>query len=149
MNFINAPILFRIFPVLASIIVAIFCHLLFSKYGFNPSDDGMFLSYSRRILEGQIPHLDFISIRPALSALIHLPEVYFLDETLLYTSRFIVLLQISLFCTLWIKIFSKAFEVNPTLIQTSILICSSFMLCIFSLGPIMIVNSPKGSVLLK
>lgn len=43
----------------------------FQLKGFNPSDDGVILAQSWRILNGQIPHIDFISIRPALSGYIH------------------------------------------------------------------------------
>ena len=39
--------------------------------GFNPSDDGVILAQSYRLLQGQIPHLDFISIRPIGSAVFH------------------------------------------------------------------------------
>lgn len=51
-------------------------HLAFSPLGFNPSDQGFTLAYSRRILDGQIPHRDFITIRPAGSPLFHVPEVF-------------------------------------------------------------------------
>ena len=42
-----------------------------STEGFNPSDDGVILAQSYRLLQGQIPHLDFISIRPVGSAVLH------------------------------------------------------------------------------
>ncbi|MDD4644679.1 MAG: hypothetical protein PHY99_01670 [Bacteroidales bacterium] len=43
-----------------------------STEGLNPSDDGVILAQSYRILNGEIPHRDFISIRPAGSAVMHL-----------------------------------------------------------------------------
>src|SRR5919199_1494999 len=55
------------------VVVPTVAHLLFSWRGFAPVDDGFTLAYSRRILEGQIPHRDFIIIRPFLSPLIHTP----------------------------------------------------------------------------
>ncbi|MEN4017737.1 MAG: hypothetical protein PQ968_04725 [Methanobacterium sp.] len=57
------------------IIVSIIAHILFSKLGFNPTDDGFILAGAKRILEGQIPHLDFISIRPVGSHFFHIPIV--------------------------------------------------------------------------
>lgn len=39
--------------------------------GFNPSDDGVILAQSFRILNGEIPHKDFISIRPVFSGILH------------------------------------------------------------------------------
>ena len=46
-------------------LVTALCHYLFSWIGFNPTDDGFVLSAARRILDGEIPHKDFVSIRPA------------------------------------------------------------------------------------
>lgn len=43
-----------------------------STEGFNPSDDGVVLAQSYRLLQGEIPHRDFISIRPVGSAVMHL-----------------------------------------------------------------------------
>ena len=43
-----------------------------STEGFNPGDDGVILAQSYRILHGEVPHRDFISIRPAGSAFMHL-----------------------------------------------------------------------------
>ena len=61
-------------------IVPTIAHIAFSWIGFNPTDDGFTLAYSRRLLDGQIPHKDFIIIRPILSPLLHTPIVYlFLD----------------------------------------------------------------------
>jgi hypothetical protein len=44
--------------------VAAAAHLLYSSLGLNPTDDGFTLAYARRILDGQIPHRDFVIIRP-------------------------------------------------------------------------------------
>lgn len=68
-------------------------HFLFSWIGFNLADDGFILAYSRRILEGQMPHRDFISIRPILSALLHCPVVYFGGEYTYWISRYFVWFQ--------------------------------------------------------
>ncbi|MDD2386286.1 MAG: hypothetical protein PHP52_05835 [Bacteroidales bacterium] len=39
--------------------------------GFNPTDEGVILSQSWRIINGEIAHTDFISIRPVASAYLH------------------------------------------------------------------------------
>ena len=39
--------------------------------GFNPTDDGAILATSYRLLQGEIPHIDFISPRPVGSPLLH------------------------------------------------------------------------------
>lgn len=62
--------------VAALLFLPLAAHFLFSWIGFNPTDDGFILAGARRILEGQVPHRDFISIRPAGSFLLHTPEVW-------------------------------------------------------------------------
>ena len=57
------------------LVVPALTHLLFSWRGFALVDYGFTLAYSRRILEGQVPHHDFIIIRPFVSLLIHTPFV--------------------------------------------------------------------------
>lgn len=90
-------------------------HLIFSPLGYNPTDDGFNLAYTRRLLEGEIPHRDFISIRPVGSPLFHL---LFLplggDFTYLFT-RGIVTLQIVIFTWLWIQILKKNFSLSLSL----------------------------------
>jgi hypothetical protein len=63
-----------------------------STEGFNPSDDGVVLAQAYRLLNGEIPHRDFISIRPAGSAVMHL--VHFHSPLPLELSaRWMVLLE--------------------------------------------------------
>jgi hypothetical protein len=45
------------------------------RLGFAPLDEGLIASYSRRILEGQVPHRDIISVRPFGTALIHMVDL--------------------------------------------------------------------------
>ena len=47
-----------------------------STEGFNPSDDGVILAQSYRMIHGEVPHRDFISIRPAGSGVIHAINFY-------------------------------------------------------------------------
>lgn len=65
-------------------------HLLYSSFGFNPTDDGFILAGSRRILDGQVPHRDFISIRPAGSYLLHVPFVWLGGSYTFWLSRWFV-----------------------------------------------------------
>ncbi len=60
--------------------------------GFNPSDDGVILAQSWRILQGEIPHLDFISLRPAGSGYMHVLD-YILPGPLEISSRWFVLIE--------------------------------------------------------
>lgn len=56
-------------------------------------DDGFILAQSRRILSGQIPHRDFISPRPAGSALLHTVD-FLLPLPLLQSSRLVSAIEV-------------------------------------------------------
>lgn len=67
-------------------------HVAFSRFGFNPTDDGFILAMGRRLLDGQVPHRDFVSVRPVGSPLLHLPELL-AGDLALWTSRGVVWLE--------------------------------------------------------
>jgi hypothetical protein len=79
-------------------------HFLFSKYGFNPTDEGFVLSSTNRVLHGQIPHVDFSSLRPLGYAYLHIPELLFSDKHILLISRFVFWLEQTLIAFLWIRL---------------------------------------------
>jgi len=68
---------------LTSIIIAVLLAILFSQLnyveneGFNPTDEGVVLAQSWRIINGETPHQDFISIRPAASGYLHAINYYY------------------------------------------------------------------------
>lgn len=63
-------------------------------FSFNPTDEGFVLAQSWRVLNGQIPHVDFASPRPAGSALMHIVDVLSPVGTFAI-SRFIVAVQLA------------------------------------------------------
>lgn len=90
-------------------------HLLFSSYGFNPTDDGFTLAYSRRILDGQIPHRDFIIIRPFLSPLLHVPVVALGGSYTYWLSRLVVWAQLVAIVWLWIVAIQRSLQMGLSL----------------------------------
>ncbi|HKQ58713.1 MAG TPA: hypothetical protein VJY35_12665, partial [Candidatus Eisenbacteria bacterium] len=86
------------------LVAAGLAHLAFSPLGFNPTDDGFVLAMSRRLLEGQVPHRDFISIRPVGSALLHAPEVWLGGTHTYWLSRLVVWLELALIAGSWVRI---------------------------------------------
>lgn len=84
----------------------IVAHLLFSPYGFNPSDDGFILAGARRILDGQIPHRDFISIRTTLSHVLHALEIPLGGRRCLMVSRLVFWLEMAAIAWLWCRMLS-------------------------------------------
>ena len=83
------------------IVIAVTCHFCFSWMGFTPTDEGFTLAHSRRILDGQVPHRDFIIIRPFFSPLIHVPEVWLGGASTLWLSRLVVWFQFSCLAAAW------------------------------------------------
>ena len=64
-----------------------------SRIGFNPTDDGLILAQSKRLLLGQIPHLDFLSPRPVGSPLLHTLEIL-LPFPQIFTSRLFAITEV-------------------------------------------------------
>jgi hypothetical protein len=101
----------RVFEVaiaaLFLVAVPLVAHLMFSWMGFNPTDDGFTLAYSRRILDGEIPHRDFIIIRPFVSPLIHVPFVLWGGSYTFWISRLFVWFQLGAISLLWVSIIGR------------------------------------------
>lgn len=83
----------RFWALIFVLVVPLIFHFLYSKFGLNPTDDGYTLALCRRVLEGELPHIDFITIRPAGSAFLHLPIVVFGQNYAIYLSRLFVWFQ--------------------------------------------------------
>lgn len=98
--------------LLFSIIFSIFYFVGYvENKGFNPSDDGVVLAQSYRVLTGEIPHKDFISIRPAASAYLH--AIYFnLPFPLEVTARWFVILEFFAISLFWIFILVGTFKLK-------------------------------------
>lgn len=94
------------------LIVPTLAHLLFSWRGFAPVDDGFTLAYSRRILEGQVPHRDFVIIRPFVSPLLHTPFVLFGGDYTYWISRFFVWFQFACISWAWVCVMAKGIGVS-------------------------------------
>lgn len=92
-------------PLLALPLAA---HLAFSPLGFNPTDDGFILAIARRILEGQLPHRDFISVRPVGSAYLHSLELLLGGEHAYTLGRLIFWLQLGAIAYSWIGVLERA-----------------------------------------
>ncbi|MEA3449352.1 MAG: hypothetical protein U9Q98_13030 [Bacteroidota bacterium] len=72
--------------------------------GLNPSDDGLILAQSWRIILGQVPHLEFISIRPVGSGVLH--SIHFLlPFPLEISARYFVLFQFFVIAFSWVQFF--------------------------------------------
>lgn len=118
-------------------------HLLFSWMGYSPTDDGFTLAYSRRILEGQVPHRDFIIIRPFLSPLIHVPFVLFGGEYMFWLSRLFVWFQFACISWIWVSVINRAFD-RPFGLATRFLVALVAFTASVSLFPVMAWHTVDG-----
>lgn len=57
------------------LIMALLYLAAFGKYGYSDTDHGFIQGLSWRILQGQIPYIDFIYVRPPLSLYLHMPPL--------------------------------------------------------------------------
>lgn len=112
--------------ILFIVIVPISAHFLFSWMGFNPTDDGFTLAYSRRILEGQVPHRDFIIIRPFISPLMHTPFVLLGGDYTFWISRLFVWFQIALISWIWTCIIDQFLREPFSIIEKPLIALIAF-----------------------
>ncbi|MET0235973.1 MAG: hypothetical protein ABW224_15115 [Kibdelosporangium sp.] len=66
------------------------------RFGFFPADQGFVLAGSWRLLNGEIPHVDFVSPRPQGSGLLHLID-FLIPAPLFITSVFLMVVEIIVF----------------------------------------------------
>lgn len=92
-------------------------HALFSPLGFNPTDDGFTLAYSRRLLDGQVAHRDFIIIRPFLSPLMHVPIVRWGGDSTFLVSRYFVWLELGVIAWTWLAVVETLLATRFTNVQ--------------------------------
>lgn len=93
-------------------LAALVAHILFSWMGFSPADDGLVLAGSHRILQGEIPHRDFIAIRPVGSQLLHLPVLLTGGAYTLWVSRLLVWLEIAAIAWAWPGIIHRFLKIH-------------------------------------
>ncbi len=92
--------------------------------GLCPSNDGIVLAQSWRIIQGEIPHLEFISIRPAASAFLHTIN-FALPFPLETSARYAVLFQFFIIAFSWMQFFrlkSKFKHEIPNIYKISLLL---------------------------
>lgn len=125
-NFLNFTIVFITIAVVSALSFYI------SKLGFNPTDDGVILSLSRRLFMWQAPHKDFISIRPTGSGLIHLPELLLGGKFIFLTSRLFVCFQFACISLFSILLIEKASSFSASVFAKCLIFLIAFYLCIHS-----------------
>lgn len=127
-NKFTYPIAVLIFTVLVAIVFSQLNYV--ENEGFSPTDEGVIISQSWRIINGEIPHKDFISIRPAASGYLHAVNFIF-PGSLVANARWFVLFQFFaialVFSGLVFKLLSDKYS-NPKIAVFIALLLSGFTL---------------------
>lgn len=89
------------------VVVPLIAHWRFSRFGFNPTDDGFVLAVSRRLLAGEFPHRDFISIHTIGSSILHLPFVLFGGDRVFLISRLFVWFEFAAIALVWTRLIGR------------------------------------------
>lgn len=87
--------------VLFVVVAGTVAHLVLSRHGFSPTDEGFILAGARRLLAGQVPHRDFVSVRPTLSLALHVPDLLLGRDRCLLVSRWVFWLEMATISWLW------------------------------------------------
>ncbi|MCB0508605.1 MAG: hypothetical protein KDD21_09920 [Bacteroidetes bacterium] len=116
-----------LYDVLYLLILSATCHFLFSKYGFNPTDEGFVLSATNRVLHGQIPHVDFSSVRPLGYAYLHISELLISKNYFFLISRFVFWLEQVCIAYLWVRFIIQLTEKKISLSEKYFLIFIGFV----------------------
>lgn len=88
-------------PIAALWLLPVACHAAFSWIGFNPTDEGWLQAIARRLLDGQVPHRDFISLRPVLSAALQMPLTAWGGDYVFWLARLWGWLELGALAWLW------------------------------------------------
>lgn len=131
MRAIQKSIHFLLFVV----IVTAICHYLYSWIGFNPTDEGFVLAGARRILEGQFPLVDFLSLRPPGSAYLHAPVVKYGGDQTFYLSRLVFWAQSAVIAWTWVAVANKLMKLEITLVYKYMLAVIIFVFNVHSFPP--------------
>ena len=121
--------------LLAMLAMALAAHVWFSPLGFNPTDDGFILAQSRRILSGELPHRDFITVRPVGSAVLHVVDLWLGGGRTYLVSRLIYWLEVALACWAWLEIAISRLGVRGLAVWSLPLGALAFMLSTHAFQP--------------
>src|SRR5688572_4522327 len=119
---IIAPVVIALrfaWPILIGVVI----FAAFGRYGFNPTDEGFVNGVAYRVLNGEIPHRDFIWGRPVGSAYLHAPELLFPSPGLM-TSRAVALAEIIAYSLLLAVLVVRRWHWQWSLAQIGIVVVS-------------------------
>lgn len=112
-----------------------------ARFGFSATDDGEMLAQSWRIIQGQVPHVEFDAIRPAGSPVIHIPFLFLGGDYALATDRLFVTVELVVIASCLMRLATDHLDLRP--IQSFALLAVAFLLNVGT-WPIMAWHSIDG-----
>lgn len=110
--------------------------LLYGFHGFCDTDQGFIPALSYRISLGEIPHLDFIYVRPPLSPILHSLELWLLPENLeMLGTRFFFFFYVWLSVFLSLKAFQKFLDFEKMGISVWLLGAFCYVITVHNFPP--------------
>lgn len=110
--------------------------LLYGRHGFDETDQGFIVSLSYRISLGEIPHLDFMYVRPAVTPILHTLEMILLPEQIeVIGMRFFGILYLWLSVLFAVLTFRKAFDFKQIYISPWLLGILGFVISMHNYPP--------------
>lgn len=110
--------------------------LLYAWYGFDDTDQGFILSLSYRITLGEIPHQDFLYVRPALTPLLHALEMWLLPENIeVIGMRFFGYFYLWLSVYFSVLAFRNFFDFKSLKVSVWLIGCLGFMVSMHNYPP--------------
>lgn len=110
--------------------------LLYAWYGFDDTDQGFILSLSYRITTGEVPHTDFIYVRPPLTPLLHSLEMALLPENIeMIGMRFFGYIYLWLSVLFSVLALRNAFDFSKLQVSPWLIGCLGFFVSMHNYPP--------------
>ena len=118
---------------------------LYGKYGFNLTDEGLWLAQAKRIIAGEIPHKDFVHVKFTGSGVLHALYLWKFTDHWVMVSRGVGLFQLFSANLLWVLMLQHYLFQKPDILRVWLASTMAFMLSLHDF-PIMAWNTIDGIV---
>jgi hypothetical protein len=105
--------------------------LAFGLVGFSDTDQGFIQGLSWRVVNGQIPYLDFVYVRPPLSIYVHaLPMLIFPESLVIPVERFLFYFFIAISVFLTTRTLEDYYDFRKIGLSTEFFYVLAFIFCV-------------------
>lgn len=105
--------------------------MFYARMGMHVADDGIILAAAKRIfIDGEIPHRDFISLRPVGTFFYWIPSLLFPDNLVNTASRFFVMIQMAFISYSWMALYEHLYRKFLSTFSWVIIITIVYLFCV-------------------